>query len=416
MRVAWFSPLPPVRSGIAAYTAELIPHLADTFAIDCYGESNAHDFVWMHQRQPYDLTVYQLGNARCHDYMWAYLVRYPGLVVLHDARLHHARARHLLAEKRVDDYRQEFRYDHPAAPPGADEYAIEGLKGSIYYFWPMIRVPMITARAVAVHNARVAGDLRSEYPGACIEAIRMGVGASAPPTDARARLRREWQVPDDGVVFAAFGKVTPEKRIAAMLEGLATLRREAANVWLLLVGDAEDYERLQQDLQSHHIADRVRLTGWVDDDAIDGYLAAADACLCLRWPTALETSASWLRCVAAGRATVISDLAHLVDIPDAVALRVDVLDETAGIADAMRRLAGDAGRRRDLERAARQYWTQHHTLELMAEDYRTTLLTAAARPAPIVGDLPPHFTRDFGGAARAVAREFGVEIALLNEA
>ena len=57
---------------------------------------DAHDFVWKQQRAPYDLIVYQLGNARWHDYMWAYLVAYPGLVVLHDIRVHHARARHLL--------------------------------------------------------------------------------------------------------------------------------------------------------------------------------------------------------------------------------------------------------------------------------------------------------------------------------
>src|SRR5437764_10157171 len=113
IRVAWFSPLPPVRSGIAAYSAELLPVLRRSFEIDWYGEPDAHDFVWKHQREPYDLTVYHLGNARCHDYMWAYLARYPGLVVLHDARLHHARARHLLAQERADDYRREFAFDHP---------------------------------------------------------------------------------------------------------------------------------------------------------------------------------------------------------------------------------------------------------------------------------------------------------------
>ena len=105
------------RSGIAAYSAEILPVLQQSFEMDWYGEADAHDFVWKHQRQPYDLTVYHLGNARCHDYMWAYLVRYPGLLVLHDARLHHARARHLLAEKRADDYRREFQFDHPDAPP-----------------------------------------------------------------------------------------------------------------------------------------------------------------------------------------------------------------------------------------------------------------------------------------------------------
>src|SRR6185369_3923083 len=110
MRVAWFSPLPPVRSGIAAYSASLIPRLAAIGAIDAFAEANAHDFVWMHRRVPYDLVVYHLGNASCHDYIWAYLVRYPGLVVVHDPRLHHARARQLLGADRAADYRREFAY------------------------------------------------------------------------------------------------------------------------------------------------------------------------------------------------------------------------------------------------------------------------------------------------------------------
>ena len=40
------------------------------------------------------------------------------------------------------------------------------------------------------------------------------------------------------------------------------------------------------------------------DEDVSSHLAAADACLCLRWPTAGESSASWLRCLAARRATV----------------------------------------------------------------------------------------------------------------
>src|SRR5436190_4717339 len=135
--IAWFSPFPPTRSGIAAYSAELLPQLRERFVIDSYPESAAHDFVWRMRRQPYDLVVYQLGNAPCHDYMWAYLVRYPGLVVLHDARLHHARARQLLQQRRHDDYRRELRYDHPDVEEALAQYAIEGMGGPLYYLWPM---------------------------------------------------------------------------------------------------------------------------------------------------------------------------------------------------------------------------------------------------------------------------------------
>src|SRR5882762_5932513 len=131
MHIAWFSPFPPERSGISAYSAEILPGLAANHTIARVPELGAHDFVWQHRRDPYDLVVYQLGNAPCHDYMWAYLAAFPGLVVLHDARLHHARARSLLQQRRFDDYRRELQYDHPDAASGFAEYVVEGLGGSI---------------------------------------------------------------------------------------------------------------------------------------------------------------------------------------------------------------------------------------------------------------------------------------------
>ena len=85
-----------------------------------------------------------------------------------------------------------------------------------------------------------------------------------------------------------------------------------------------------------HVADRVHITGYVPDASLPSYIAAADICSCLRWPTNRETSASWLRCLAAGRATIVSDLVHLLQVPtfrypafvsktdEAVAVSVDV--------------------------------------------------------------------------------------------
>lgn len=421
MRIAWFSPLPPVRSGIAAYSAELVPLLRARHTIDCYSETpstsggrSAHDFVWVHRQHPYDLVVQQIGNAPCHDFQWAYLARYPALVVLHDARLHHARARRLLLQQRREDYRREFRYAHPLANTDAAEYAVEGLGGNIQYFWPMLRALIHTARAVAVHNPRVADDLRAEYPGAAISTIHMGVPAGEAAGGMRASVRRDLTLPDHAVVFAAFGKVTAEKRIAAILRALAALNADGVNAYLLLVGDASEYDALSQDMAALGIADRVRVTGYVPDEAVGSYLAAADVCLCLRWPTALETSASWLRCLAAARPTVISGLAHLVDIPADVSIAIDLLDEDRSLTQAMRRLAADEPMRATLAQAGHEYWRAHHTLEAMAADYEKALADAAARPAPSLEGLPEHFTNDHGDHARRIAHAFGVEVDILG--
>ena len=119
--------------------------------------------------------------------MWAYLARYPGLVVLHDARLHHARARSLLNQQRFDDYRREFRYDHPDAPAGFAEYAVEGLGG-------IDLLLLVDAARRDAHGADSSPSTTraspttcaSSIPGVAVDTIRMGV----PETPGTASGRR----------------------------------------------------------------------------------------------------------------------------------------------------------------------------------------------------------------------------------
>jgi glycosyltransferase involved in cell wall biosynthesis len=306
------------------------------------------------------------------------------------------------------------------------EYAVAGLGGPIYYAWPMLRTVMRTARLIAVHNPRVAADLRDQYPDARVETIRLGTPAPAPRADARVRVRAALGIDDDAVVFTAFGKITAEKRIAAIVRAFGALGAERSDVHLVLAGDASDYSALATDAAAAP-ARRLHVTGYLPQDAVDDHLAATDVCLCLRWPTALESSASWLQCLAAGRATVISDLAHLVDVPSldprtgrashggaaAVALRVDLLDEDATLLAAMRGLAGDGALRRALGDAGRAYWSAGHTLDAMADDYQRAIARAAGEPARRADDLPAHFTEDYSTPARAIARAFGIELDIL---
>ena len=408
-RVAWFSPLPPTRSGIAEYSTDLLPHLERRYTIETFDERRAHDFVWKYRRHAYDLVVYQMGNAPCHDYMWAYLAAYPGLVVLHDARLHHARARQLLQANRRDDYRHEFWYDHPDARKDAVEYAVEGLGGPIAYFWPMRRLVVKTARLIAVHNERVANELRQENTDAAIDVIRMGVPALGASDDARRTVRASCGIEDTATVFAAFGKMTSEKRLIPIVRALASLVAVGLDAHLVVVGDMGEAPGLRESI-GPPLANRVHFVGYVAEDAVATYLAAADVCLCLRWPTALETSASWLRCLAAGRATVVSDLAHTADVPSSVALRVDLLNEDASLAGAMRALAANGELRRRIARAGHEWWRAHHTIEAMTADYARVLDRAMVRPAPIVIGLPRHAVDDYSEAARTRTAPFDVRI------
>jgi glycosyltransferase involved in cell wall biosynthesis len=424
MRVAWFSPLPPASTGIAGYSAEVLPRLdASGLDIDRYEQRNAHDFVWRHRLSPYDLVVYQLGNSGWHDYMWAYLFHYPGLVVLHDARLHHARAAQLFGARRLDDYRREFAYDHPLAEAAAAEYAAEGLRGAGFYLWPMVRAVVDTARVVAVHNEFVAHELGETHPAARVERIHLGVPALAPSAGARARIRNQHHIPAESIVFIAFGLVTAEKRVEPILRALRTIASDPTDPHLLLVG-ANEFAPLENLIAELRLVDRVHVTGYVAGDLVPDYLAAADVGLSLRWPTAQETSASWVQSLAAAKPTIVTSLPHTADVPsldartwrptrrttEPVAVSVDLLEEEAALLAAMARLARDTPLRERLGRAAHEYWKAEHHVDRMADDYRRVIATAVGTPAPKASGLPAHLTRDYGTLAASIASEIGVEL------
>ena len=508
LRLAWFTPLPPSRSGIAAYSAELLPLLSARYRIDTFIDPAApapqvdpgvpvfpsRDFLWRHGNQPYDLVVYQLGNATCHDYMWPYLVRFPGLVVLHDGQLHQSRSKALLTSRRRDDYRAEFAFCHPDANPGIAEIVIAALGGSLYFLWPMLRVPIESSRLVACHSPWLAAQLRSQFAHQEFRVIEMGVGdpllhlwdrrsldrwrdagrrtpdagrltsdlGLRTSDDASAILARHL-IPAGRIVFAAYGMLTPEKRLTQIFRALRSVLPYAPDAHVLLVGQPVDYYDVEADARAIGVADRVTVTGYVTDEELPAYLAAADVCLCLRWPTSRETSASWLRCLAAGKPTVITDLVHTTSVPaldprtwtaleadlgpptsdlgprtatlhpwdrrsldrwqdtglrtsddDPVCVAIDIVDEQHSLGLAMRRLARDGPLRNELGRRAREYWARHHTPERMADDYRQAIEAALCRPAPDRSHLPAHLLPDGTDLIRRTLGQFGLSMETLN--
>jgi glycosyltransferase involved in cell wall biosynthesis len=463
MRLAWFTPLPPVRSGVAAYSAEVLPWLATEHEIDVfldvattplaadtvraihaggldtpYRALSAHDFVWLNLQRPYDLIVYQLGNAACHEYMWAYLVRHPGLAVLHDGELHHARAHQLLERKRDTDYRRELRHSHPDASPGIAGLVINGLATTLLYLYPLIGAVAETARGIAVHNEWLAGDLRERFPETVVQTIRMGVPDPrrapdlAPNAAAPDSVRRKHGIAPDAVVFAAFGGVTPEKRIAPTLRAFSAMIERQPRSHLLLVGRAVSHYDAAAEAERLGIRDRVTLTGYVDDRELPRYLDATDVALCLRWPSSRETSGSWLRALAAGKPTIITDLVQTATLPALdprtwdhagpvnrtnapIAVSIDILDEEHSLTLAMERLAIDRALRTALGGAAHAYWARTHTMEHMRDDYRTAMGVARETPPRYGTALPAHLVRDGTERATDVLEPFGVSVDFLSE-
>ena len=443
MRVAWFSPMPPVRSGVATCSAELVAALRQQGAtIDVLVDEpvavvardttrSAHDFLRLHRQMPYDLTIYQVGNSSHHDYLWPYLFRFPGLTVLHDAHVHHARAAALLRTKRADDYRVEFAASHPGDPPGAAELAVAGLDSHIYYMWPMTRLIVQASKLTAVHSHPIASQLRDEHGRDRIEHVRLsqGIPVSAErEKEARQRVRARYGIDANAVVFGCFGGLTREKRIPQILDAFAALLPYAPASALVLAGEPAAHYDLVGDLATRGLGNRAVATGYLEsDEELTDCLAAVDVTLNLRWPTARETSGPWLRSLAAGKPSIVTDLLQTVDVPaldprtwmpyaadrantgegEPIAIAIDIRDEEHSLRLAMRRLAEDAELRQTLGTSALRYWLREHSPGAMLDDYVRVMDAARARPAPRPA-LPVHLLDDGTRELNALLAPFGL--------
>ena len=438
MRLAWFSPWPPQRSGIAGRSAELVPLLAGRgHAVDVFVDASqvrtevstndaptagrvrvlsAHEFLWRQANGQYDLPVYQIGNSHLHRYIWPYLFRFPGLAVLHDGRVHHARAEALLSRGREDDYRTEFAWNHPQVSPDAAELAILEFDGPFFYQWPMVRTVLATARLTAAHSSGVADQLAKDWPDYHVTHIALGEGPAALDVEAARRdFRARHGITHDAILFGVHGGLTEEKRIREILNAFASTVAWIPNARLLLVGADDPLISLRDRLSALQLTDVVTHVPTPEDVEFDRSIAACDVTINLRWPSALETSGPWVRSLALSKPTITVASAHQSHVPAldplsgqaiqpsadlkpgaadrAVTVAVDILNLNHALRAAMRRLGEDAALRARLGRQARLWWEREHTLERMVADYERAFAQALECAAPS-GDRPAHLVPD----------------------
>jgi glycosyltransferase involved in cell wall biosynthesis len=223
-----------------------------------------------------------------------------------------------------------------------------------------------------------------------------------------------------------------------VLDAFAALLPYAPDARLILAGAPAAHYDLAAAVAARGLQSQTVLTGYLEtDDRFTEYIAACDVTVNLRWPTAREVSGPWLRCLAAGKPTIVIDLAHIdvpsLDprtwtvnasaqsssspesrvpspeprVPSPVCVAVDILDEDHSLRIAMRRLAHDVDLRASLGRAAAEWWQREHTPERMADDYRRLIPLAIGRPIPRP-ELPPHLVDDGDRRLRALLGPFGM--------
>jgi glycosyltransferase involved in cell wall biosynthesis len=370
LRVGYYSPLPPERSGIADYSALLLPALQkrlDVVVAERGRDSNGPD-----------LRLYHVGNdPRGHAWILDALHREPGVVVLHEIGLHELVASLTLGRGDTAAYLDAVeREDGPEGRLLA-EAALEGLLPPLWETrpldFPLVHDVLERALGVVVHSRFAEQRLAARgYQG---RTWRIAFAASPPSCTGDAR------VPADRFpVVSSLGALTYAKRIPQLLGAFARLRRRFPSALLVLAGPGADALRLDSRLDRLGLVrDRdVLCLGHVNGERFQALMARSDICVSLRWPTLGETSASVVGALALGKAVVVSDVGWYAELPDGVAARVPLGEHEADLlAATLELLAGDDRLRAGLGEAAASYARREHDLARAADAYAGALCEVA---------------------------------------
>ena len=377
LRLAYFSPLPPARSGISDYSAALLPALARQADLTLYAPDPGSVDPSLRQkfdvrpaiafgedRWEHDVALYQMGNSIHHEWIYQLARRYPGVVVLHDYGLHHFIAHRTIGRGDYAGYVREMGY----------ALGMEGVRqawavryGEMNH--PLTEVPLNdrlldVSLGVLVHSRYAQQRLRRNHPKRPVHVVphlRFASGSGS--------RRQELPWPEDTLIFASFGQITVAKRVEDTLRAFARLRRSVPEARYLIAGEAQEDVSLEGLVAELELGEDVVCTGYVDDlEAFVGWINAADVVVNLRHPTVGETSGTALRGLGAGRPVIVYDHGWYGELPDDVVVKVPPLDQEALLA-AMRRLAEHPEERRRRGERGRIYVEQKHDPDRAAGAY-----------------------------------------------
>jgi glycosyltransferase involved in cell wall biosynthesis len=369
MTVGYHAPPPGSHSGVADYAETLRIALQRLGTVEI-GATKA------------DIHLYHLGNNKLHEEIYARALAKPGVVVLHDAVLHHF----LLGSLSREQYISEWVYNQGEWQRDlGEELWRERARASVdprYFRFPMLRRIVDRSLSVIAHN-RGASAIARAHGAKQVGIIPHFREVCEPPDGAGvtvpAALFRERMGIGQGVrLFGMFGYLREPKRVIPGIKAFLRLHAARPQTALLLAGEvvSEDLERVLQ-IEADHPA--IHRLGRLSEQDFFVAGAAVDCCLNLRYPGVGETSGIAVRLMAQGKPVIVTDNAENADFPATAALRVSPgVAEAQELFDHMLLVTDFPEVGRNIGVEARRHIRKHHGLESVARQYWQALCDACS--------------------------------------
>ncbi len=408
LKIAFFTPLPPIESGISDYSEDIINELCrycdiDVFIEDTYNATSVFPqnvVIYSHKAYPsrrsqYADTVFQVGNSAYHFYMYQYIKEFSGTVVLHDYNMHGA-FYHLAINKGNGNYLLYKNLIDTDLPADKAENYIQSLKnGSALpdiYNMELNSYIADSADRIIVHSNYAKKKLLMKNIERNVTVIPL-YAKILMPADSRI-LKQKNGFSADTIIISAFGMIHETKRIIPIVKAFARLKKEHSNIHLLLSGKpSEDIkQKLEQAIVYDNLQNSVTVTGYIDIDKFNEYIDMTDICINLRYPYNGETSGSLMRILAKGKCVIVNDIGSFSEIPDNACIKLPSVEqmgescEPDEIYNTLKRLTENEQERNETGMNARKFAQEELDIKSVVEKYYN-LITSKKSVCPITEKL-----------------------------
>jgi glycosyltransferase involved in cell wall biosynthesis len=386
-KMAYISPLPPERTGIAVYGAELLPELSRYYEIEVVVDQKEASDPWVRANFPirrpdwfdqhasrFERVVYHVGNSPFHSYQFDLLEKHSGIVALHDFFLSGV----------INDM------DRFGDKPG---WLVESLLESHGYgalmvlrqdpdtaisTFPASKPILDEAAGVIVHSHTVKRWAEDYYGKNYVTNWRVVPHLRRlPHLISRRSARDELELDDSVFLVCSFGLLGPTKNNHSVLEAwLASPLSTDQRCRLVFVGENHPGEygsQLTKRIKESGLTDRITITGWASPKLFRNYLAAADMAIQLRTLSKGETSGTMLDCLAYGLPLVINSHGPAAEFPEGVVTKLPDQFCVADLTSVITSLWQSEADRESFSRSAVSFIGTRHAPAKVGELYKDAI-------------------------------------------
>lgn len=383
-RIAMFTPLPPIESGIADYSVDIANQLSKDYYIDIYIDKYAANFkenekihVYSYKEfeknyNTYDKIIYQVGNSLYHKYMFAFIRKYPGIVVLHDYNLRNVlEAMYLYKSNKPKVFEEKLLEDYDASD--VDRY-MKNLNKDFVAQYEVNGFVTNYADKIIVHSNYAKKKLLERNIGRDVVVIPHY--NKIENSCGRNEVRKRFGISDDELIFAAFGHIHETKRIIPILHAFAEIKKKESQAKLYLVGKiaVELQDVFEQTVKKLGIKESLFITGYTSLEDFEKYMDLSDICLNLRYPYNGESSGSFMRLLGKGKCTIVNRIGSFAEVPENACIMIDSVEnmsfqeEVREIVKAMSLALNDSIREK-IQKCALEFSKENTDINIIGKEY-----------------------------------------------